>query len=261
MPAAVWPFEFRSIDGLGNNPHEPALGASETEMVRLFPADYGDGLDTPAGSNRPSPRFISNQVSAQTEDRPNRVQATDFVWQWGQFLDHDLDETPIGSPTEAIDILVPAGDLYFDPLSLGTVTIPMDRSSWVRIDGVRQQINEITAFIDASNVYGTDATRAAALRTMDGTGKLKTSQGDLLPYNLDGLANAPAPTANFFLAGDIRANEQVGLTAMHTLFVREHNFWAGWLLQFGIVDGDLIYELARAMIVAEMQAISYREFL
>ena len=88
---------------------------------------------------------------------------------------------------------------------------------------------EITAFIDASNVYGSGEERAYALRTLDGTGKLKTTiseVGDLLPYNTPGLANAPAATPNFFLAGHVRANEQIALTAMHTLFVREHNHWA-----------------------------------
>ena len=45
----------------------------------------------------------------------------------------------------------------------------------------RQQFNLITGFIDASNVYGSDLARADWLRANDGTGKLKTSAGDLLP--------------------------------------------------------------------------------
>jgi hypothetical protein len=48
----------------------------------------------------------------------------------------------------------------------------------------------------------------------------------LLPLNTVGEENAnagPIPAADLFLAGDVRANEQAALTAMHTLFVREHN--------------------------------------
>ena len=145
-----------------------------------------------------------------------------FVWQWGQFLDHDITETPLIDPAEPFDIQVPAGDPEFDPLATGNQQILFDRSFYIYdADGVRQQVNFITAYIDGSVVYGSDAERQAALRTLDGTGRLKvtpTIVGDLLPYNEDGLPNAGGNSATLFVAGDVRANEQVGLTAMHTLF-------------------------------------------
>ena len=260
--AAQFPFEFRTIDGHGNNVMSPEWGAADIPFLRIVDADYGDGLGTPAGSTRPGPREISNAVSAQAMSVPNAAGATDFLWQWGQFLDHDIDETPLADPAEAFDIVVPLGDPIFDPMNSGTATIPLDRSAYETIEGVRQQVNLITAFIDASNVYGSEQARADELRTLDGTGRLKMSVGELLPFNVNGLANAPSPSPVFFLAGDIRANEQVGLTAMHTLFVREHNFWADQLLPIlGPGHGDLIYEVSRAIVAAEMQAITYREFL
>ena len=63
-------------------------------------------------------------------------------------------------------------------------------------------MNQITSYIDASNVYGSDDVRAAALRQNDGSGKLKTSHGNMLPFNVDGLPNAGGPDPTLFLAGD-----------------------------------------------------------
>ncbi len=259
---AKFPRDLRSYDGRDNNLVNPTWGNAESEYIRNTTVGYEDGADAPAGADRPSPRAISNACATQEESIPNRKGASDFLWQWGQFLDHDIDMTPSVSPAEPFNIAVPAGDPYFDPNGTGTVTIPLNRSLYRIIDGIREQVNGITAYIDASQVYGSDAARATALRTLDGTGRLKTSDQNLLPFNTDGITNLPTSGSFFFVAGDVRANEQVGLIAMHTLFVREHNYWADRVRsQNPMMAGDEIYEAARAIVAAEIQAITYREFL
>ena len=68
--------------------------------------------------------------------------------------------------------------------------------------------------------------------------------------------------ADLFLAGDLRANEQVGLTSLHTLFVREHNRLAEAIAaEDPDLSGHEIYELARKIVGAQMQVITYSEFL
>jgi peroxidase len=249
-PTAQWP-ELRSYTGAGNNRSQPAWGQAGTPFRRLTTVGYGDGLDTPAGAGRPSARQVSNRIAASTGSRPNSRNLSDYIWQWGQFLDHDLDLTLSAAPAEPFPVPVPLGDLYFDPNSTGVMTIPLNRSSYQRIGNVRQQRNNITAYIDASMVYGSDAATAASLRANDGTGKLKTSAGNLLPLSAGG-----------FLAGDIRVNEQTNLIAIQTLFLREHNFWAGEIRAANPGWSDeQIYQLARAIVGAEIQQITYREFL
>ena len=257
--------EYRTIDGYGNHLDHPELGIPGEPMIRNFPAAYADGNGSPAGEDRPSAREVSNSVAAQEGSIENKRGATDYLWQWGQFIDHDLVETPTLDPPEAFDISVPTGDRWFDPYSSGSVTIPLNRSYYELSSGIRNQVNEITSYIDASNVYGSDETRAYALRKLDGSGELKTTasdHGDLLPYNEGGYANAPDSTATWFIAGDVRANEQAGLCAMHTLFVREHNYWAQTFREANpSAAEDEAYEFARMVVGAEMQHITYHEFL
>jgi len=267
---ALYPEEFRTIDGSGNNFHNQSWGSAPVELLRLTTVGYADWEEDPSGENRPNVRVISNLVASQKErdiSYHKRKKYSDFAWQWGQFVDHDLDLTPGVDPAEPFDIAVPSGDKYFDPEGTGEQTIPLDRSLYTVVDGVRQQVNDITAFLDAGNVYGSDPTRAAALRAFNGKGYLKTSPGnlgDLPPFNVNELPNAaPGNTdpATFFLVGDFRGNEQVALTAMHTLFVREHNRWADYFSTDTSLTGDEIYEQARAMVVGIMQHITYDEFL
>jgi peroxidase len=266
---AMMAADLRSIDGTGNNLSNPTWGSAGADLLRLAPAEYTDGISTPAGANRPSARIVSDLLASQEDDLLNDRDLSAFVYVWGQFLDHDLDQTVNGTPADVFSVTVPAGDPFFDPTGTGTQTIYLARSAFDSATGTstsnpRQQVNSLTAFLDGSQVYGSDSQRAAALRTFVG-GRLKTSAGDLLPFNTMGLANdnpLGAPAQSLFVAGDVRANENIELTAMHTLFVREHNRWADKLAAAhpGWTD-EQIYQQARRLVIAEMQAITYNEFL
>ncbi len=259
---AVFPYEFRSVDGSGNNPIDPTRGATNIPLLRFTTIAYGDGHGSPAGANEPGAREISNVIFAQNHLVPCATPVSDYIWQWGQFIDHDIGLTPAVDPIERFDIPVPLGDPWFDPDGMGNQVIELDRSLYQVIHRVRQQVNIDTAFIDASQVYGSDEARARELRGLDGTGRLKTSEGNLLPYNVHGFPNLPDNSPDYFLAGDVRANEQVALTTMHTLFVREHNFWANKIRRYQpYLDDDGIYYRARAIVGAELQVITYRDFL
>lgn len=259
--------EFRSFDGSNNNPIDSTMGQAFTPLVRSSYADYADGVAALAGTTRPGPRTISNALGNLPQPAPPARGPSDFVWTWGQFIDHDITLSESAHPDEYANISVPTGDNWFDPTGSGSVVIPFrrsihDSSSGTDVFNPRQQVNQITSWIDASNVYGSDAGRANALRRNDGSGKLKTSQGNFLPFNTDGLPNAGGTGAHLFIAGDIRANEQVGLTSLHTLFVREHNRLATRIhRRRPKLDGDQIYQRARRIVGAQLQYITYKEYL
>lgn len=79
-----------------------------------------------------------------------------------------------------------------------------------------------------------------------------TAAGDLLPTDANGQ----------FLAGDPRSNENIGLTSMHTIWVREHNRLADELAQkHPDWSDEKLYQEARRVNVAQIQSITYNEFL
>lgn len=269
-PRLLMAGDYRSIDGFGNNRLHPEWGSAGVQLLRTVPAEYADGVSAPSGVDRPSPREISNAVAAEIEETLNNRDLSDFIYVFGQFLDHDLDLTVNASVTESFNVPVPKGDEFFDPNETGAQVIRLNRSAFdpttgTSADNPRQQVNELSSFLDGSVVYGSDAVRAMALRTQVG-GKLKTSSGNLLPFNTDGLPNDNAthqfPNEELFLAGDVRANENIELSSMHTLFVREHNRLADQIARRNPNLGDEeIYQRARAIVGAELQVIAYREWL
>jgi len=262
--AAAAQAENRTYDGTGNNLAVPSMGAANTPVSRVqYQPAYANAFGAMlSDAQRPNARTLSNALSAQTSSIANARNLSNYVWAWGQFLDHDMGlSTTISNPS--INDMAPITVGPSDPL--GPNPIAFTRSKFV-IEGARQQINEVTSYIDGSQIYGSSATRAAALRTNGGTGaKLLASANNLLPYNTAGLPNqnnGPTPANQLFLAGDSRANENLLLTSLQTIFMREHNRLVDKIaVQQPGLNAEQQYQLARKLVGAEIQAITYREFL
>ncbi len=139
---------------------------------------------------------------------------TGMLMQWGQFLDHDLDFTPVDPSTSrysdglgcnetcvndspCFPILTPPNDPRIRKRCIGFArsSATCGSGSTSILLGTpqhREQLNQITAFIDASNVYGSEDFEAAQLRdTLYDEGKLRVgiqtpSGKHLLPFNIRG---------------------------------------------------------------------------
>ena len=270
--------EVRTISGQSNNLLHPEMGAVNGEISRISTNGYADGISEPAGPNRPNPRTVSNYMFAQSELINDVRGLSDYAWVFGQFIDHDI--VLVGDEEmEFLPIPVPAFDAHFDPAGAGNVMIPMKRSAFAHdsgtsMDNPRKNKNDITAWIDASNVYGSDTYRASWLRTFR-DGKLKTSEGNFLPYNtrngeLEAEIDIDAPemamenpfATKWFIAGDPRANENTLLLSLHTLFVREHNRICEALLASDpTLTDEILYQMARRRVGALIQSVVYYEWL
>jgi hypothetical protein len=274
--------EWRMIDGTRNNLvfGSPLFkkGAAGTQQIRFgYLAEFPDAIGDEIITSRPNPRSISNAIHAQSTSVPSVRLLTDWVFQWGQFLTHDMDLTRTGGEFLPIPVLDSG-----DPFGQGTL-IPFFRSQFDAATGKpgvvgkpppfqqgpnsREVINSVTSYIDGSVIYGSDEVRAAALRTGQG-GKLKTSaNGQLLAHwdpTVPGILNDDPfhIGPQLFLSGDVRANENVGLTAVHTLFVLEHNRLATRIVDlYPDLNDEQVYQVARRLVGAEIQAITYEEFL
>jgi peroxidase len=240
---------FRPIGGVNNNLDHPAFNATAGSPERsLAPLNFAPGSVNGLvdGAN---PRTISNLISGGTGAQGQDGQTTDpvasaWLYVFGQFIDHDLslELTPLN--TAAINITVPANDPDITP---GTV-IAMNRA--VRDPSTNTAINTSAGYLDLSQLYGSTQQMADSLRNSDGT--LKSSpDGQWLPI-----------VAGVFESGDPRVMENPELTALTTLFMREHNRWVGQLkAQHPDWSGDQLYDMARAITTAEYENIVYSEYL
>lgn len=175
--------------------------------------------------------------------------------------------------SDCFSIDVPTDDPIIDTALAGTCHIVV-RSEPTPAKpcrlGRREQINLHTSFIDCSHVYGKEPERARALRQFT-AGRLRVSDAPvakrlahaLLPAR-DGIGGRcrASQGRHCFLAGDVRNNQQAMLTALHTVMVREHNRLAA-ALHAAVPDAtdEELYQEARKIVGAQMQKISYHEYL
>jgi hypothetical protein len=282
--------EFRSLNGHGNNTQTPTWGEEGTILPRVGPTTYPDGVGSlppeapegqvPQPGQRPNARYISNRVfNALERDIRSSRNTSQWVWTWGQFIDHDLDAAEAES-SEAINIPLFSNDpLENFKSNLGF--IPVDRSPVAPGTGTgsgnpRQFDNFLPSFLDGFDVYGGNHERLEWLRSGPDNGNAAEAGAELmLPngYLPRATARGSASAAPFMeregrllsepqnevVTGDVRGNENAELTATTTLMVREHNRIVK-LLPSSLSEEEK-FEIAKAVVGAELQYITYNEFL
>jgi hypothetical protein len=283
--SAAVPFEIQSLDGSGNNVANPNWGRAGTNYTRQVPPRYADGIGTQIAG--PNARYISNRIFNDTHQNlfsERGVSQWGFVW--GQFMDHvfGLRQAPgVGNtpdPSSANIVFNPNDPLEEFTNTLGS--IPFTRSSIAAGTGVnspREQVNTVSSYIEASNVYSDSATRLEWLRegavdnNMGNNNARLLLTGGYLPrrdargnaatapvMDVDGIIATTPNVAR--VAGDVRANENIGLLATHTLFAREHNRIVNDLsARFPTMSEEDKFQIARRVVIAEMQRITYEEWL
>ncbi|XP_023215778.1 uncharacterized protein LOC111618468 [Centruroides sculpturatus] len=281
---------FRTTTGWCNNLKYPEYGKSMRILNRLLPSQYDDDMSTPRsrgvnGKILPSPRAVSTAIHYDIS--APHVRYSLMVMQWGQFVDHDLTFTPMHEAfggraldcqecdsaktlhPECLPIPVPPRDIFYPPFNKTTrrpTCISFVRSLGGQLTlGRREQLNQVTAFLDASNVYGSDMCDTKMLRSFIG-GRLNVTRHplrgkDLLPQKNDH-KDCRAPSGLCFEAGDNRASEQPALAATHTIFMREHNRLVESLQRINPHWNDeQLYQNGRRIMSAIMQHITYNDFL
>ncbi len=265
--------EPRTLDGSNNNPFNSSLGKAGTPYLRVTRANYADRRSTMVAG--PEPRYISNRIFNDTSQNIfSENSVTQWVVYWGQFLDHTFGLRAEGNEKAAIkfDTTDPLESFQND---LGV--IDFSRSAAAPSRGVRQQLNTVSSYIDAWAVYGGTKERLEWLREGPVDGNLNNNRAKLLvtadgylPSATERGDASAAPAMDLVgrlmgapdkrrIAGDVRANENIGLTAVHTLFVREHNRIVAALP--ASLSEEQKFEIARRVVGAEQQYITYNEFL
>uniref|UniRef100_A0A8C1YNX3 Myeloperoxidase-like n=1 Tax=Cyprinus carpio TaxID=7962 RepID=A0A8C1YNX3_CYPCA len=305
--------KYRTITNVCNNRRNPILGASNTAFARWLPAQYEDGISQPKGwdpdrlyngAMLPLVRLVSNRIlSTADADIESDREFTFMLTIFGQWVDHDLTLTPTSPSIKSFSsglncdqscersepcfpIPAPPGDQRLKP----DTCLPFFRSSPACGSGntaymfggnptVREQINALTAFLDAGQVYGSEDGLAKELRDL-------TNDGGLLRVNDQFLDNGREhlPFTNVeskmcatrqktlndttltevpcFIAGDVRVVENIALTSLHTLFLREHNRLARALHVLNPTwSSETLYQEARKIVGAYNQILVINEYL
>ena len=289
---------FRTADGSCNNLDRPSIGKSKGVYIRELPNAYCDGYQTPRtcsadGGNLPSSRRVSFTLFPEL-NRPDH-DCSLLMMQFGQFIDHDIalagnTKVPNGKGIsccseiytdfpeflhpECFAIRLPPDDPYY--AQYGEYCMNFVRSAATSRPncylGPREQINQVTSWIDGSQIYGSDMSRQELVRASSDGLLLTTTINNRpnLPYQEQGgarndgpdICQSPDPDKKCFYAGDLRANLVVHITVLQTIFLREHNRVAGIMSRLNPHWSDeVLFQETRRVVAAEMQHIVYNEFL
>jgi hypothetical protein len=223
-----------------------------------------------------NPRQISNQVCVESTAKSSSLGLSNINVLWSEFISNDLqltshqDSSHEGGMEEA-HIAIPIDDEIMNPGSATDSRIKYLRTEFIAGTGgdetnPREYPNLVSSWLDASSIYSPNVEYEGSLRVGEG-GLLKVTE-------VDGWDMAPGWTSEYvesttgnnpniqFFLGDSRNLEHIGLTSIHVLFIREHNRLADGLSErHSDWSDEEIFQRARKLVQAEIQAVTYNEYL
>ena len=199
----------RTADGSYNDLDRPEMGMAGSRFGRNVPLK--DTIADTPNLLKPNPREVSRKLMTRDEFIPattlNLLAAA-----WIQFENHDWFEHKNDEIDEKVEIPLAKDDPWPEehrPLAVHKTLADPTRSP---AEKTPTFINHVTHWWDGSQIYGSDAETVDKLRShVDG--KLIIGDDGLLPID---------PEKGVDLTG-FNENWWVGLSLLHTLFVKEHN--------------------------------------
>src|ERR1700730_16285895 len=199
----------RSRDGSYNDLRNPRMGAAGTRFGRNVPLEYTYPEEMPR-LLEPNPRTVSRELLTRDELIPATTLNV-LAAAWIQFEVHDWIFHGHNEDEDPWKLECADDDPWHEhPMQIQRARTDPNPSEDA---GPPTWVNTETHWWDGSQVYGETDEEARALRTGE-KGKLHLDERGLVPKALD----PPEPD----YAGH-PGTQWIGLTALHSLFMREHN--------------------------------------
>ncbi|MGO9927825.1 MAG: peroxidase family protein [Mycobacterium sp.] len=245
---------FRTADGSWNNLANPKEGAAGTRFLRNVDLSAAYAEADPQLS-KPNARDVSRELLTRPIGRDGRPEVKEVPFlnllaaSWIQFMNHDWTNHGEVRDDDFIRVSLSDGDpasvrYLKTELAIGKTQVDPTRKNQGE-PAATTSINEVTHWWDGSQIYGSDQDTQDRLRSQD-MGKMRLGDDGLLPVD---------PVTLVEEAGFMR-NWWVGLTMLHTLFVREHNAICDMLYDaYPEWDDNRLFNVARLINAAVMAKI------
>lgn len=247
----------RSADGSYNDLGEPWMGMAGTRFGRNVPIPDTFG-EEPPGIYEPNPRLVSIRLLQRKSFVPV-PHLNLMVPSWLQFMVHDWLGHGENNPEHKHEFAVPTGDSWPGGRMSILKTTPDARRQGDkdRPDAYR---NIESHWWDGSQIYGSSLERQMLVRTDPATGAVRPD-GKLAILPDGHLPLHPNhKTRGQELAG-VNGNWWLGLSLMHTLFVREHNSIVDRLrIDHPHENGEWLFQKARLVNAALIAKIHTTEW-
>jgi hypothetical protein len=203
--------KYRTYDGSYQDPTDPEMGIVGSRFGRNAPPE-ATAPESPERQLEPSPREVSLRLLRRDTFKPATTLNV-LAACWIQMENHDWFGHGENLPDEFIEVPLPDGDDWPEHPMKVKRTSP-DRTRTYKSGLPPTYVNTVTHWWDASQLYGSSEERCRKLRANE-DGKMIVQDGRLPEEDDPKLGGVD-------LTG-FSDNYWIGLSLLHTLFVREHN--------------------------------------